>query len=186
MNRGQPITFRIPPSTPDHILKYLEKLKEKERRNFSSTIAEIVIRGIGQSVAIEKETITIILPKSLSKVEKDWLKHEHSEALLGNIVYQLLTNPVRTSSILTAITGEYSQEDEVASTEEPDTSMRGIQKKRLVRQAKTRIIPLSEEDLAEFEWDNEPVEEVQEDQEDQEVEESMESLLGDFLSQMNK
>ena len=48
VTRGQTISFRIPSDTPDHILKQLQRLKETERRNFSSKIAEFVIEGVSQ------------------------------------------------------------------------------------------------------------------------------------------
>ena len=46
IQRGQAISFRVPSDTPDHILKHLQKLKETERRNFSSKIAEFVMQGV--------------------------------------------------------------------------------------------------------------------------------------------
>ena len=49
LQRGQAISFRIPSDTPDHILKHLQKLKETERRNFSSKIAEFVMEGVSSS-----------------------------------------------------------------------------------------------------------------------------------------
>ena len=55
IQRGQAITFRIPSDTPDHILKQLQKLKETEKRNFSSKIAEFVMDGVSNSLSrIEK------------------------------------------------------------------------------------------------------------------------------------
>ena len=43
IKRGQAITFRIPSNTPDYMLLQLQKLKETEKRNFSSKIAQFVI-----------------------------------------------------------------------------------------------------------------------------------------------
>src|SRR3954469_9460619 len=103
VQRGQALSFRIPSDTPDHIVKHLQRLKETERRNFSSTIAEFVMQGISQSFSREKETVTIPLPKKLTKVQKDWLKHEHSEAMLGSILYQLISDPVRATSLLASL-----------------------------------------------------------------------------------
>ena len=103
LKRGQPITFRIPSDTSDQTLKRLQKLKEVERRNFSSKIAEFVIEGVNASLLKHKEAIVVPLPKGLSKAQRDWLKHEHSEALLGSIVYQLMSNPVRTAALLTSL-----------------------------------------------------------------------------------
>ncbi len=103
VKRGQAISFRIPSDTPDHLLKYLQKLKETERRNFSSKIAEFVMQGVSQSSSKEQETITIPIPHKLSKSQRNWLKHEHSEALLGSIMYQLLTDPVRATALLASL-----------------------------------------------------------------------------------
>ena len=103
IQRGQAITFRLPSDTPDHILKQMQKLKETERRNFSSKIAEFVLEGVSTSLSKDRETITIPMPKQLSKEQRNWLKHAHSEAMLGNIVYHLLSDPVRAMSILASL-----------------------------------------------------------------------------------
>src|SRR3954470_13512860 len=95
LKRGQPITFRLPSDTSDHTLRQLQKLKEKERRNFSGRIAQFVIDGVNDTLTKQREAITIPLPKGLTKAQRDWLRHEHSEALLGSIVYQMISDPVR-------------------------------------------------------------------------------------------
>ena len=127
LKRGQPITFRLPSDTSDHTLKQLQKLKEVERRNFSSKIAEFVINGVNESLLKQREAIVIPLPKGLTKVQRDWLKHEHSEALLGSIVYQLMSDPNRTASLFASLNSNalevddalYLQE-EIAATVEPE------------------------------------------------------------------
>ncbi len=118
MSRGNPITFRIPSDTPDHILKHLQKLKETEKRNFSSKIAELVVNGVNESLSKKRETITIPLPRGLEKSQRDWLKHEHSEALLGSIVFQLLSNPVRTASLLASLSSSALDIDEALYLQE--------------------------------------------------------------------
>ena len=65
IQRGQAITFRLPSDTPDHILKQMQKLKETERRNFSSKIAEFVLEGVSTSLSKDRETITIPMPKTV-------------------------------------------------------------------------------------------------------------------------
>ncbi|MFD2762337.1 hypothetical protein [Lentibacillus juripiscarius] len=103
IERGQSITFRIPSDTPDYLLKQLQKLKETERRNFSSQIAQYVLKGVHETFTRERESVTVPLPRQLTKEQKNWLKHEHSEALIGNIVYQLMQDPVRATSILATL-----------------------------------------------------------------------------------
>jgi hypothetical protein len=195
VQRGQAISFRVPSDTPDHILKHLQKLKETERRNFSSKIAEFVMQGVNSSHAREKETITIPLPQKLTKAQRDWLKHEHSEALLGSILYQLISDPVRSTSLLASLNSRsvdidealYLQE-EVFPEELPDflVNNESYQQVAVAKEEPPSPIDLNEmdDDLSEFDWDNakekQPV--VVED----EIEDDIDDLLGGFLASMNK
>ncbi|HJF32524.1 MAG TPA: hypothetical protein K8V56_12220 [Sporosarcina psychrophila] len=176
LKRGQPITFRLPSDTSDHTLKELQKLKEVERRNFSSKIAEFVIDGVNDSLLKQREAITIPLPKGLTKAQRDWLKHEHSEALLGSIVYQLMSDPIRTAALFASLNSNaidvdaalYLQEETSAAVE-LDTEDHSI------------ITDMDDDDLDNFDWERlkgaerAPVEEEED-----------EDPLGDFLAQMNK
>lgn len=196
VQRGQAISFRVPSDTPDHILKHLQKLKETERRNFSSKIAEFVMQGVNSSHAREKETITIPLPQKLTKAQRDWLKHEHSEALLGSILYQLISDPVRSTALLASLNSRsldidealYLQE-EVFPEELPGDFIRntGYQESSAAREAEPPSpIDLNEmdDDLSEFDWENakekEPI------AASEEIEEDIDDLLGGFLANMNK
>ncbi|MFB7138365.1 hypothetical protein ACFCYN_01725 [Gottfriedia sp. NPDC056225] len=186
--RGQPITFRIPSDTPDQIVKQLRHLKETERRNFSSKIAEFVMDGVNNSLSKQKQTITIPLPKSLSKAQKDWLKHEHSEALLGNIVYQLLMNPIRTASLLTSINSNSLEIDEALYLNEEVAAVNEIMDetnyKEQTREAETSVNH-DDLDLENFDWTTASKNEITTNDDD-EKEEDMDDLLGEFLAQMNK
>ena len=72
-----------------------------------------------------REAIIIPLPKGLTKAQRDWLKHEHSEALLGSIVYQLMSDPIRTASLFASLNSNaidvddalYLQEETSAAVE---------------------------------------------------------------------
>lgn len=118
IERGQSITFRVPSDTPDYLLKQLQQLRETERRNFSSEIAQFVLKGVNETYARKRETVTIPLPKALTLEQKNWLKHEHSEALLGTIVYQLLQDPVRAMTLLASLTSGASTVDEALYLQE--------------------------------------------------------------------
>ncbi|MBS4204499.1 hypothetical protein [Lederbergia citrea] len=190
LKRGQPITFRIPSDTSDHILKQLQRIKETERRNFSSKIAEFVIYGVNDSLSKHREAITIPLPKGLTKEQRDWLKHEHSEALLGNIVYQLLSNPIRTASILASLNSSaleiddalYLQE-ETAADEDVENEWNSVSAQLHTNNAEEqREVPFRDDDLDNLDWDNIKID-VNAPIEEDEVEEDP---LGDFLAQMNK
>lgn len=196
IKRGQAISFRVPSDTPDHLLKHLQKLKEVERRNFSSKIAEFVLRGVGQSFSKERETITVPLPHHLSKSQRDWLKHEHSEALLGTIVYQLLTDPVRATSLLASLTSNsldinealYLQEvlpnEEDSSMEEEFVAGDYLQaiEETAVSEESDRM-----DDLDSFEWDRATQNlSIAEEEAQVDEENDLDNLLGDFLNAMNK
>lgn len=118
IERGQSITFRVPSDTPDHLLKQLQNLKETERRNFSSKIAQFVLQGVGESLSKERETVTVPLPKQLSKEQRNWLKHEHSEALIGSILYQLLMDPIRATTLLASLNSKSVDIDEALYLQE--------------------------------------------------------------------
>ncbi|XZF76090.1 hypothetical protein ACSBO6_00450 [Bacillus sp. AL-1R] len=192
LTRGQPITFRIPSDTPDQIIKHLQQLKQSERRNFSSKIAEYVISGVNDSLSKQRQTITIPLPKSLDKAQRDWLKHEHSEALLGSIVYQLLSNPIRTASLITSLNSNSLAIEEALYLQEEmnelEPELEPVQSKRSSEPNldKTgRKSDLDDDDLDNFNWDAASKSEISAAKEEIE-EEDMDSLLGDFLAQMNK
>lgn len=182
IQRGQAISFRIPSDTPDHLIKHLQRLKETERRNFSSKIAEFVLQGVTSSHAREKETISIPLPKSLSKTQRDWLKHQHSEALLGNIVYQLLSDPVRATSILAAMNSNSTDIDQALYLQEEKPYRATKDSDDKVDSANS----LNDDDLDSFDWDAALQEQASTEEEEELDVEDVDKILGDFLSHMNK
>lgn len=193
VKRGQAISFRIPSDTPDHLLKHLHKLKETERRNFSSKIAEFVMLGVGQSLSKEKEVISIPLPHKLTKEQRNWLKHEHSEALLGSIIYQLLTDPVRAASLLASLNSNsldldealYLQED--VAMDKPEVEELNIETHLEKTTSPDELNSSFDDDLDSFK-----LESVQEDtsikieEEEDSSDDDLDNLLGDFLAEMNK
>jgi len=198
IQRGQAITFRLPSDTPDHIIRQMQKLKETERRNFSSKIAEFVLDGVSSSLSKDRETITIPMPKQLSKEQRNWLKHAHSEAMLGNIVYQLLSDPVRAMSILASLNSNALDIDQALYlqtelTEKKEEATRNVSNATVFSPEPEEIEQeiLSDEledDLMNFDWDmakKEPVSTKGSTEENVETE-SLDDLLGDFLSRMNK
>ena len=164
IQRGQAITFRLPSDTPDHILKQLQKLKETERRNFSSKMAEFILEGVNSSLSKERETVTLPLPKQLNKDQRNWLKHSHSEAMLGSIVYQLLADPIRATSILASLNSNaldinealYLQEDKLEEIEDNFTIP--TESSIDVEQEEPDEVPLAiddelDNDLMNFDWE---------------------------------
>ncbi|MEC5424065.1 hypothetical protein QGM71_11240 [Virgibacillus sp. C22-A2] len=171
IERGQSITFRVPSDTPDYLLKQLQKLKETERRNFSSEIAQYVLKGVNETFTKERETITVPLPKQLTKEQKSWLKHEHSEALIGTILYQLLNDPMRATTLLASLTSNSTNINEALYLQEADVK----------DEKNTNTAMLSDEDLNDVDIDGLEIDPYVE-QEEQEEEDPLE----DFFSSMNK
>jgi hypothetical protein len=191
VKRGQAISFRIPSDTPDHLVKQLQRLKEKERRNFSSKIAEFVMQGLSQSNERERETITIPLPHKLTKAQRDWLKHEHSEALLGSIVYQLISDPIRSTSILATLNSQSIDIDEALYLQETGAGIE-FESKAMPESKdpiKNNIMDLGDDDLGSFDWETAIQEErnlSKEQDEEKNEEDEVDDLLGGFLASMNK
>jgi hypothetical protein len=193
IKRGQAISFRVPSDTPDHILRHMQKLKETERRNFSSKIAEFVMQGVGSSQSKERETITLPLPRNLSKSQRDWVKHEHSEALLGNIVYHLLSDPVRATSLLASLNSKSTEIDEALYLQEevvyPNVEAMQDNSSKIATEETASAVEMDslDDDLDSFDWESiqhtgsEVLNEKVEEQED-----DLDDLLGDFLAKMNK
>ncbi|WP_281974392.1 hypothetical protein [Halobacillus litoralis] len=188
VERGQSITFRVPSDTPDHLLRQLSDLKEAERRNFSSKIAQFVLEGVNESFSKDKETVTIPLPKPLTKEQRNWIKHEHSEALIGSILYQLMMDPMRATTLLASLNSNaydiedalYLQEESAASEEEEKRE--SVEQKQLLPETPVEI---QDDDLADMDLDS-LQEDLQENKNANVKEEDDEDLLGDFLSSMNK
>lgn len=188
VERGQSITFRVPSDTPDHLLKQLSDLKETERRNFSSKIAQFVLNGVNESLTKGKETVTIPLPKALTKEQRNWIKHEHSEALIGSILYQLMMDPVRATTLLASLNSNASNIDEALYLQEEVAASGEKEEESVVEKPTLPESPLDidgDDDLDDLNLDH-----IQEDLQEQ-VEESSEDeddddLLGDFLSRMNQ
>lgn len=193
VQRGQAISFRVPSDTPDHILKHLQKLKDTERRNFSSKIAEFVMQGVSSSVSREKETITIPLPQKLTKAQRNWLKHEHSEALLGSILYQLISDPVRSTSLLASLNSHSIDIDEALYLQEEVFPEELQRNESYLQVAVGKEVPPSpidlsdmEDDLSEFDWESAKEKQPLIEEEENEVEPDIDDLLGGFLANMNK
>jgi hypothetical protein len=195
IKRGQALSFRLPSDTPDHLLKQLQKLKETERRNFSSKLAEFVLQGVNSSYSRDKETITIPLPKTLTKAQRDWLKHEHSEALLGSIVYQLISDPVRATSLLASLNSNSIDIDEALYLQEEvfpgklsGTAADLASNASPPYQDEAAFADESndfDEDLREFAWEG-VKEQSAASEESNEGELDADDLLGGFLASMNK
>ncbi|GIN58360.1 hypothetical protein [Lederbergia ruris] len=195
VKRGQAISFRVPSDTPDHLLKHLQRLKETERRNFSSKIAEFVMQGVGQSLSREKEVLSIPLPHKLTKAQRNWLKHEHSEALLGSIIYQLINDPSRAASLLASLNSHslniddalYLQEEMAMDKPKAEELNEETHSPSLEKTTSSNEFNTFDDDLDSFQLESvreDYSEEIKEKEDPSD--DDLDSLLGDFLAEMNK
>ncbi|MCJ7841673.1 hypothetical protein MUB24_12360 [Lederbergia sp. NSJ-179] len=195
VKRGQAISFRVPSDTPDHLLKHLQRLKETERRNFSSKIAEFVMQGVGQSLSREKEVLSIPLPHKLTKAQRNWLKHEHSEALLGSIIYQLLNDPNRAASLLASLNSHSLNLDDALYLQE-EMAMGKLKAEELNEETHSpsleKTTSPNEFNTFDDDLDSFQLESVREDysaemkEKEDPSDDDLDNLLGDFLAEMNK
>ncbi|MBB6445493.1 hypothetical protein [Bacillus benzoevorans] len=197
VTRGQTISFRIPSDTPEHLVKRLQRLKETERRNFSSKIAEFVLEGVSQTIAQEREMIRIPLPHKLTKAQRDWLKFEHSEALIGSILYHLISDPVRAASFLTSLNSPSLNLDEALYQGEPSSFGNGAVEAAVYHEEvevsdEPLVYDLSDmddidDDLNALSLENTKIEaSMAKDEDDIAGEIDPDDILGDFLAAMNK
>lgn len=180
IERGQSITFRVPSDTPDYLLKQLQKLKETERRNFSSAIAQYVLKGVNETYSREKETITIPMPKQLTKEQKSWLKHEHSEALIGTILYHLLSDPMRATALLAGLNSNTTNIEEALYLQESELPQETAAEPEQPQPQQAAGASLDDVNLDILQDD------LHENQAETEETEEEEDPLGDFFSSMNK
>ena len=139
--------------------------------------------------------VTIPLPKSLNKAQRNWLKHEHSEALIGTIVYNLISDPIRATSLMASLNSNSLDIDEALYLQEEDVPELLIEGNSEVAASEDLAGPLSEmsldsddddDDLSNFDWENVKHEEVEEENNPIIEEMDIDDILGDFLSAMNK
>ncbi len=192
VERGQSITFRVPSDTPDHILKSLSDLKEKERRNFSSKIAQYVMDGVSSTISKDKETVTIPLPRKLTKEQRNWIKHEHSEALMGSIIYQLMIDPTRAMSLLASLNSNsldinealFLQEETAATTSDGSEEEIEFQEENK-EEKEEEVVEYDDNDLGDLNLDS-LRDELHQGKSEEHEEEEEEGMLDDFLSSMNR
>ncbi|WML50403.1 hypothetical protein RCG23_12175 [Neobacillus sp. PS3-34] len=152
-----------------------------------------MVQGVGNSYARERESITIPLPHKLSKSQRDWVKHEHSEALLGSIIYQLLTDPIRATALLASLNSKSLEINEALYLQE-DMAIKGdsltsINEDNLSvsnEKADSDDLDMMDDDLSTFDWKEAQNQKQVEEEENDETENDLEGLLGDFLAKMNK
>ncbi|MDM5224529.1 hypothetical protein QUF86_28235 [Peribacillus sp. NJ11] len=92
---GKTISFRLPSDTPLHVSEYLISRKKELGRKFSSEIAPIFVKAVSQKALgnTDSDQITISLPEGLTAEQKEWMNHPNTRALIGQLLYQVVTKP---------------------------------------------------------------------------------------------
>lgn len=168
MERGYVLSFRLPSDTPNHILDYLQNLKDTEGRKFSSKCADLLRKGIGVTA---EDVVTIPLNQSLTKEQRDWLKHEQSEAILQNLITQVLSGAAISVETPAPIVPVHIPEPKPPVKVEPKVMKNGL----------LEVPEEDDDDLGNFSLDNFSIQREEEEQ----VEEPADNLLGGFLDRMN-
>ncbi|MGM0890082.1 MAG: hypothetical protein ACQEW5_24790 [Bacillota bacterium] len=94
---GKTISFRLPSDTPLHVSEYLISRKKELGRKFSSEIAPIFVKAVSQKALgnTDSDQITISLPEGLTTEQKEWMNHPNTRALIGQLLYQVVTSPTK-------------------------------------------------------------------------------------------
>lgn len=87
---NNPVSFRLPPDTPESVIEYLTELKGREGRGYSRRIASIFINGVNEEINSTGEKLVINLPGELTKEQREWLNNPMTKKMLGQWIFQLL------------------------------------------------------------------------------------------------
>ncbi len=71
--------------------------------------------------------IALPMPNKLSKSQRDWLKHSHSEAMLGTIMYHLLSDPLRATALLASLNNNVLNEELYVQAEPEEKELVEVQ-----------------------------------------------------------
>lgn len=114
---GKVISFRLPKDTPPHISDYLTDRKETLGRKFASENAALFIKVISQEMLKpshhEDNRLTITLPEGLTNKQKEWFQDPNTKALVGQMLYQIVKDPLRAVDVHVPLTKELSHDDEI-------------------------------------------------------------------------
>jgi len=92
---GKVISFRLPKATPTRVLTHLDELKKEHGRKFGGIMASRFVQMVDQEINKKhpEEMLVIPLPTGVSEEEKEFLRNEKNQALIGQLIVQLLKEP---------------------------------------------------------------------------------------------
>lgn len=127
---GKTISFRLPNDTPEHVFRYLNRRKKRLGRKFSSEIAPLFVDSIAEKAlqGTQPYSVSIPIPKGLSDEQKDWISHPSTRALIGQLLYQMVKEPVKPLQ-LDLPTPQASPDDESKSSFKTNKTIQNFAKK---------------------------------------------------------
>lgn len=92
---GKVISFRLPRTTPKRVLAHLEDLKSQHGRKFSSMLSSKFVQMLDEEIKKENpnDMMMIPIPTGIGEDERDFLQNEKNQALIGQLIIQLLKEP---------------------------------------------------------------------------------------------
>lgn len=89
---GDVFSFRLPKNTPEDQIKALNKMRNKLERDFGKEIAPLFMEAV-VNYTKASETVTVPLPRKLTRPEREKFNDIHVKHLIGHIVFQLILTP---------------------------------------------------------------------------------------------
>lgn len=96
---GKVVSFRLPQETPLSVLHFLTILKEEKQRKFSKEVANRFVAAIKEEAegntfkTLDYNSVNIPIPKDLSPDEMKYLQNPRTQAMLGQLIVQVLKEP---------------------------------------------------------------------------------------------
>jgi hypothetical protein len=109
---GKTISFRLPHDTPEHVYQYLNKRKKILGRKFSSEIAPLFVQSISEKALQDQQgdILEVPIPKGLTNEQLDWLTHPNTQALIGQLLHQMVKQPLKPLDLEPPVVESVSQE----------------------------------------------------------------------------
>ncbi|MFB9759271.1 hypothetical protein [Ectobacillus funiculus] len=90
---GDVVSLRLPKDLTEQDLKGLNTLKSKLDRDFNKIITPIFLSAVNDYVTKGQKQLTVPLPNKLTEEQENHYNHPMVQQLIGQIVYQLISNP---------------------------------------------------------------------------------------------
>lgn len=92
---SKPVSFRLPLDTAQPVQDFLSDLKRQEGRKYGSACASLFVSAINEKLSSEDsgERVVLHLPGTITPEQRDWLDAPMTKQMLGQWIYQMLTQP---------------------------------------------------------------------------------------------